>query len=127
MDERRCLLVFIGAAEDGKKELAALEGGFRESGLSWMNLLPDLGKQGLKQGPKPAAGDGAPGFWKALRKVYPQTRQQRCWVHKTADILNKLPKSLQPAAKQNIHAVWMAENRKEAEENCKKFRPVRMV
>jgi transposase-like protein len=89
MDDRQCLLVIIGATEDGDKELVALEGGFRESELSWTELLLDLKGRGLSTGPRLAVGDGALGFWNALSKVYPDTRWQRCWVHKTANVLNK--------------------------------------
>ena len=115
MDDKQCLLVIIGATKDGTKELVALEGGLRESELSWTQLLFDLQSRGLKSGPKLAIGDGALGFWKAMGKVYPDTPWQRCWVHKTANILNKLPKSLQPGAKQKLHEIWMAPEKKEAE------------
>ena len=112
---KQCFLVIIGADEAGNKELVGLWDGFRESEQSWMELLLDLKSRGLTMGPKLATGDGALGFWKALRKVYGQTRQQRCWVHKTANVLNKLPKSLQPQAKQRLHEIWMAEGRNKAE------------
>jgi putative transposase len=102
MEEKQCLLVIIGATEDGKKELLALESGFRESELSWTEVLVDLKHRGVKLGPKLAIGDGALGFWKALSKVYGQTRWQRCWVHKTANVLNQLPKSIQPKAKKKL-------------------------
>ena len=99
MDDRQCLLVVIGTTKDGKKELVAIDGGFRESELSWTELLLGLKSRGLEIGPKLCIGDGSLGFWKAIAKVYPDSRRQRCWVHKTANILNKLPKSLQPKAK----------------------------
>ena len=111
---KQCFLVIIGADEAGNKELVGLWDGFRESEQSWMELLLDLKSRGLEIGPELATGDGALGFWKALRKVHGETRQQRCWVHKTANVLNKLPKSLQPQAKQRLHEIWMAENRDEA-------------
>ena len=112
---RQCFLVIIGADEAGNKELVGLWDGFRESEQSWAELLLDLKSRGLTIGPKLATGDGALGFWKALRKVYGETRQQRCWVHKTANVLNKLPKTLQPQAKQRLHQIWMAEGRVGAE------------
>ena len=105
---KQCFLVIMGADEAGNKELVGLWDGFRESEQSWIELLLDLKSRGLAMGPKLATGDGALGFWKALRKVYGETRQQRCWVHKTANVLNKLPKSLQPQAKQRLHEIWMA-------------------
>jgi len=104
MEDRQCLLVIIGATEDGKKELLALEGGFRESELSWTGLLVELKHRGLKA-PELAVGDGALGFWKALTKVYHNTRWQRCWVHKTANVLNQLPKSIQGKAKEKLHQI----------------------
>jgi putative transposase len=121
MEERQCLLVIIGATEDGKKELLALGSGFRESELSWTELLIDLKHRGLNVAPKLSVGDGALGFWKALSKVYDQTRWQRCWVHKTANVLNKLPKSLQPKAKDKLHQIWMAPTKAEAETHFNDF------
>jgi transposase-like protein len=121
MEERQCLLVIIGATEDGKKELLALDSGLRESELSWKQLLLDLKRRGLKAAPKLAIGDGALGFWKALSKVYSNTRWQRCWVHKTANVLNKLPKSLQPKAKDKLHQIWMAPDKAEAETHFDDF------
>jgi transposase-like protein len=114
MDDKQCLLVIIGATKDGNKELVAIDGGFRESQLSWAQLLTDLKSRGLKIGPKLCVGDGGLGFWKALSKVYPDSRWQRCWVHKMANVLNKLPKSLQPAAKQKLHNIWHADDKDEA-------------
>ena len=121
MDDRQCLLVIIGATEDGNKELVALEGGFRESELSWTELLLDLKGRGLSIGPRLAVGDGALGFWKALSKVYPETRWQRCWVHKTANVLNKLPKSLQAKAKAKLQQIWMAAEKDEAQRHFDDF------
>jgi len=110
-DARLCLLVLIGARADGKKELIAVEDGYRESEQSWWELLRNLHSRGLTREPKLAIGDGALGFWKALAKVYGNTRQQRCWVHKTGNVLNCLPKVVQPRAKQALHQIWMAETR----------------
>ena len=115
MDDRLCLLVIIGVTEHGTKELVAVEDGFRESSASWEELLVKLKQQGLQQGPKLATRDGAMGFWNALSKIYPDCKHQRCWVHKTANVLNKLPKSLQPKVKQSIHDIWMGETKDEAE------------
>jgi putative transposase len=121
MDDKQCLLVIIGARKDGVKELIALEGGFRESELSWRQLLLDLKGRGLKTAPQLAIGDGALGFWKALTKVYGSTRWQRCWVHKTANVLNKLPKSLQAKAKAKLHQIWMAAEKDEAQRHFDDF------
>lgn len=121
MDDKQCLLVIVGATEDGKKELVAIDGGFRESELSWTELLLDLKGRGLDKGPELSIGDGSLGFWKALSKVYPNCRMQRCWVHKTANILNKLPKSLQPKAKGKLHHIWQAESLDEAERHFNDF------
>jgi putative transposase len=121
MEERQCLLVIIGATQDGKKELLALESGLRESELSWTELLLDLKRRGLNTAAKLAVGDGALGFWKALAKVYGETRWQRCWVHKTANVLNKLPKSLQAKAKDKLHQIWMAPDKAEAETHFDDF------
>ena len=113
-DARLCLLVLIGARADGKKELIAVEDGYRESEQSWWELLRDLHSRGLTVEPKLAVGDGALGFWKALARVYGNTRQQRCWMHKTGNVLNCLPKAAQPKAKQALHQIWMAETREDA-------------
>ncbi len=107
-EDRQCILVLMGATADGRKELIAVVDGFRESEQSWKGLLLDVKSRGLVVDPKLATGDGALGFWKALRQVYPQTREQRCWVHKTANVLDNLPKRLQPEAKEKIHDIWMA-------------------
>ncbi len=115
MDEaNHCVLVVIGATKDGKKELLAIQDGYRESEQSWKELLLDLRKRGLAIDPKLAVGDGALGFWKALPEVFGTTQAQRCWVHKTANILNKLPKAKQPKAKSDLQQIWMAETREAA-------------
>ena len=113
-DTRYCILVIIGADASGQKELVGLWDGYRESEQSWKDLLLDLKSRGLTQAPALAIGDGALGFWKALHQVYGQTRRQRCWVHKTANVLDKLPKDLQPQAKQRLQAIWMAPDRQRA-------------
>ncbi len=113
-DAAQCILVVIGATADGKKELLALADGYRESEPSWREVLLDLKARGLTLDPHLAIGDGALGFWKALPQVYGTTRGQRCWVHKTANVLNKLPKSQQPKAKAALHEIWMAATRQEA-------------
>ena len=121
LEEKQCLLVIIGATAEGKKELLALDNGFRESELSWTEILLDLKRRGLKVPPELAIGDGALGFWKALAKVYSKTRWQRCWVHKTANILNKLPKSLQAKAKEKIQQIWMAPDKAKAQKSFDDF------
>ena len=113
-EDRQCILVLMGATKDGKKELIAIQDGFRESEQSWMELLLDVKARGLAIDPKLATGDGALGFWKALAQVFPNTREQRCWVHKTANVLDKLPKHKQPGAKEMIHEIWMADTREHA-------------
>src|SRR3954463_7287808 len=113
-DEAQCLLVIIGATPEGKKELVGLIDGVRESVQSWRELLLDLRRRGLSIGPELAVADGALGFWQALEEVWPKTRGQRCWVHKTINVLNKLPKSLQAKAKRALQDIWMAETKKEA-------------
>jgi putative transposase len=118
----QCLLVLIGADASGRKELVAVEDGFRESAQSWRELLLRLrDENGLKLDPELAVGDGALGFWQALHEVWPKTRQQRCWVHKVANVLNKLPPSLQGKAKQDLHAIYEAESRKAAEDAFDRF------
>jgi len=120
--ERQCMLVLIGADEQGRKELLAIEDGYRESAQSWRELLVRLrDENGLKLDPKLATGDGALGFWQALHEVWPKTRQQRCWVHKVANVLNKLPPSLQGKAKQDLHRIYEAANRQEAEDAFDRF------
>ncbi len=113
-EDRQCMLVLMGATKDGKKELIAMTDGHRESAQSWRELLLDVKRRGLTTAPKLAVGDGALGFWKALAEVFPTTQEQRCWVHKTANVLDKLPKGKQPKAKSMIHEIWMAETRNEA-------------
>ena len=114
-NQRQCILVLMGATVDGHKELIAVMDGYRESEQSWYELLIGLKQRGLKIAAKLAIGDGALGFWAALRKVYGKTREQRCWVHKTANVLNKMPKSVQPKAKADLHEIWMAATREDAE------------
>jgi transposase-like protein len=113
-NQRQCILMVMGATPEGKKELVAVQDGYRESEPSWKELLLDLKARGLEQGPQLATGDGALGFWKAIRQVYGETREQRCWVHKTANVLNDLPKGKQPKAKSMLHDIWMAETKAEA-------------
>jgi transposase-like protein len=113
-EDRQCILVLMGATKDGKKELIAIADGYRESEQSWRSLLLDVKSRGLSIDPKLAVGDGALGFWKALKKVFPKTREQRCWVHKTANVLDKMPKRLQPAAKAMLHEIWMSDTRENA-------------
>lgn len=113
-DASQCMLVVIGATAEGKKELVAIGDGYRESEASWKEVLLDLKARGLKVDPKLAIGDGALGFWKALPQVFGHTRGQRCWVHKTANVLNKLPKSQQPKAKAALQDIWMAASREDA-------------
>ncbi len=115
-NQRQCILVLMGATPEGKKELIAVSDGYRESEQSWKEMLLDLRSRGLRIDPKLAIGDGALGFWAAVRKVWPATQAQRCWVHKTANVLNRLPKSIQAKAKGMLHDLWMAETREAAEE-----------
>ena len=112
--EAQCLLVIIGATPEGKKELVGLIDGVRESSQSWKELLLDLKRRGLAMAPELAVADGAPGFWQAIEEVWPKTRGQRCWVHKTANVLNKLPKSQHSRAKRALQEIWMAETKKDA-------------
>ena len=113
--DKQCVLVIIGADAMGNKDIVGMVDGYRESAQSWKELLLDLKRRGLETGPELAVGDGALGFWKALREVYGETRVQRCWVHKTANVLNQMPKSLQAKAKGHLHDIWMAETRADAE------------
>lgn len=113
-DARQCLLVIIGVKPDGTKELVTIGDGLRESKESWLDVLRDLADRGLEAGPRLAVGDGALGFWAALDEVYPETRRQRCWVHKTGNVLNVLPKALQAKAKADLHEIWMAPTRARA-------------
>ncbi len=118
---KQCILVLMGATADGKKELIAVLDGFRESEQSWTELLQDVKRRGLTVDPKLAIADGALGFWAAARKVWPSTREQRCWVHKTANVLAKLPTSMQEKAKARLHDIWQAETRVLAEEAFDSF------
>ena len=113
--QAECMLVLIGATPEGKKELLGFQVGMRESAQSWRELLVDLKARGLIIAPEVATGDGALGFWKALDEVSPTTRHQRCTVHKTANVLDKLPKSVQPAAKADLREIWNAPDRTTAE------------
>ena len=113
--DKQCVLVIIAADAMGNKDIVGLVDGYRESAQSWRELLLDLKRRGLKTGPGLAVGDGALGFWKALREVYGETREQRCWVHKTANVLNQMPKSLQAKAKGHLQDIWMAETKADAE------------
>ena len=120
-DQSQCMLVIIGATPEGRKELLGFTSGYRESAQSWAELLIDLKARGLAHPPLLATGDGALGFWSALGKVFPTTRQQRCWVHKTANILNDMPKAMQTKVKVDLHNIWMAESRLEAEKALSLF------
>ena len=115
-DEKQCILVIIGATPEGKKELVGFTDGTRESAHDWRGLLLDLKRRGLAAAPELAVADGALGFWKALGEVWPTTCEQRCWVHKTANILARLPKKQQPKAKRALQEIWMAETKADAEE-----------
>jgi len=119
-EDRLCTLVVIGARADGTKELLAVEDGYRESAESWSSVLRDLKARGLCA-PVLAIGDGALGFWKAVREVWPETREQRCWVHRLANVLDKLPKRLQAKAKRALHEIMEAETRELAEEGIERF------
>jgi transposase-like protein len=113
--DRQCILVLMGATAEGQKELIAVADGYRESEQSWKELLLDCKDRGLEIEPSLAIGDGALGFWKAIGQVWPSTRAQRCWVHKTSNILDKLPKGVQPKAKAALHDIYEAEGRAKAE------------
>ena len=113
--EAECILVIVGATPEGKKELLGFHVGLRESAQSWRELLVDLKARGLAVAPEIAVGDGALGFWKALDEVFPGTRHQRCWVHKVANVLNKMPKSMAPAVKSDLRVIWQAETRAAAQ------------
>src|SRR5262249_21737608 len=114
-DEKRCILVLIGATPEGRKELVGFTDGVREGVQDWRDLLLDLKRSGLEVRPELAIADGALGFWKAAGEVWPTTREQRCWVHKTANVLAKLPKSQHPKAKRALQEIWMAETKADAE------------
>ena len=119
--ESQCLLVLLGVTDTGEKELMGIEAGYRESALSWKSLLLRLKDQGLKQAPSLATGDGALGFWSALPQVWPTTKPQRCWVHKTANILNKLPKKRQPEAKRALWEIYRANTKADASQAFDRF------
>jgi transposase-like protein len=119
-EDRLCTLVLIGVREDGSKELVAVEDGYRESSESWLSVLRDLQGRGL-EAPLLAIGDGALGFWKALRETWPESAEQRCWVHRTANVLDKLPKRLQPRAKKHLHEIFQAETKEVAQEQVEVF------
>jgi transposase-like protein len=119
-DDRLCTLVLIGVREDGSKELIAVEDGYRESKESWLSVLRDLASRGV-EAPLLAIGDGALGFWAALREVWPESQEQGCWVHRTANVLDKLPKRLQPRAKRQLHEIFQAETKAIAEQQVEKF------
>ena len=113
-NKKQCILVLIGATADGRKERIAILDGYRESEQSWSELLLGLKHRGLTMAPKVAVADGALGFWAAARKTFPEMREQRCWVHKTANVLNNLPKSVQTKARSDLHNIWQAETREAA-------------
>ena len=119
-EDRLCALVLIGVREDGSKELVAVEDGYRESSESWLSVLRDLQGRGL-EAPLLAIGDGALGFWKALREIWPKAAEQRCWVHRTANVLDKLPKRIQPRAKKHLHEIFQAETKEVAQEQVETF------
>src|SRR5262249_31697005 len=119
--DRQCFLVLLGATADGQKELIALHDGQRESALSWWELRQDGKARGWTIAPQLAIGDGGLGFWSALRKVCPSTREQRCWVHKTANVLDELPQSVQPFAKDLVHEIWQSPSREKADKAFEKF------
>jgi transposase-like protein len=120
-DDRPCVLVLMGALADGTKELIAMVDGERESEQSWLGLLIDAKSRGLVDAPKLATGDGALGFWKAIKQVYPATRHQRCWVHKTVNVLDKLPRGQHVPAKNILHEIWMSATKADATKALDKF------
>lgn len=115
-DDRVCTLVIMGTRYDGTKEIISVYDGYRESTLSWKDVLKDLIRRGLKKGPELAIGDGALGFWSAITEIYPETKHQRCWVHKIANVLDKMPKKVQVKAKTHLHQIYLAETKTDAEE-----------
>jgi transposase-like protein len=119
-EHKLCLLVMIGVRADGRKELIALADGYRESAESWADLLRDAARRGMRA-PVLAAGDGALGFWAALREVFPEAREGRCWFHKIANVLGALPKSAHPAAKKALAEIWNAEDKDHARAAVKAF------
>jgi transposase-like protein len=120
-DASQCMLVIIGATKSGEKELLTIVDGYRESEQSWLEALNELKRLGMKKAPKLAVGDGALGFWKALPQAFGGTRRQRCWMHKTGNVLDKLPKHVQARAKENLHQIWMAETKQQAEKSFDHF------
>jgi putative transposase len=120
-DDRLCLLVIIGVNKQGEKRLLALSDGYRESKASWLSVLQDLQARGLQEAPKLATGDGALGFWAALNEAWPTTQHQRCWVHKTANVLAALPDSIQGKAKAGLKEIWMAETKAQANKAFETF------
>lgn len=120
-NKRMCFLVLMGALEDGTKELIGVSDGYRESKASWQGLVENLKSRNLNIQPKLVIGDGGLGLWAAVSDAWPEAKHQRCWVHKTANVLDKMPKSVQSAAKQNIHDMYMAETEAKAEEAWKRF------
>jgi len=120
-EDRQCILVLMGATAEGKKELIAVVDGHRESEQSWRTLMLDCKQRGLTIDPKVATADGAKGFWKALNQVWPTTRSQRCWVHKTVNVLDKMAKKVQPDAKDKLKQIWMAPTRAEADKAFDNF------
>jgi putative transposase len=120
-DDRPCVLVLMGATADGTKELIAIHDGQRESETSWLEVLSGLKDRGLTEPPKLATGDGSLGFWLAMAKAFASTRQQRCWVHKSVNVLDKLPKNQQPAAKAMLHEIWMSATREDAIKAFERF------
>src|SRR5512137_692630 len=120
-DDRLCLLVLIGVNEQGEKRLLALSDGYRESKASWLSVLQDVQARGLTTAPVLAIGDGALGFWAAQEEAWPATRGQRCWVHKTANVLNELPQSNQGKAKAGLHEIWMAATKAQAGQAFDRF------
>lgn len=113
-DDRQCILVIIGAKADGTKELIAVVDGFRESKESWASIIRELKRRGLTDGPELAIGDGALGFWAAIAEEFPKTKTQICWVHKTVNVLDKIPSSLQGKAKKMIHDIYLAPTKMDA-------------
>jgi putative transposase len=122
-DTAQCLLIIIGATPEGRKELVGLTDGVRESAHSWRELLLDLKRRGLSIGPELAVADGALGFWQAVEEVWPQTRGQRCWVHKTANVLNKLPNSQQPKTKRALQDIWDGRDQEGCACRLRRLRP----
>ena len=120
-DDRQCILIIIGARQDGKKEVVAVTDGFRESKESWKDILRDLKRRGLKLSPKLAIGDGSLGFWAAIDEEYSDTKHQLCWIHKTVNVLDKLPDSLQGRAKSMLHDIYLSSSKKDANVVFDKF------